>query len=347
LGSIRSVFVLAFCLLQLGLSFEILGAGATLPMPLYNDMFDTYYRNYGIKATYQAVGSGSGIKEIINKNVDFGASDAYLSIKDENQTPAHLVHIPTCIGAVAIIFNLEGVTDLQLTPQVISEIYQRKILKWSDKKIAKLNPDVVLPDASITVVHRSDSSGTSFIFTSYLSANDSNWANSVGSAKKVNWPTGIGAKGNPGVVGMVKTTAGSIGYAELSYAKMNNMNYARVKNPSGVFIKPSVQSTTAAGSQAVARDTKTLLINSKDKDAYPIAGLSWILIYQEQKYDNRTIQQAKELVKLIWWMTHQAQTINSQLYYAPLPENIQKLAEEQILSIKYNGKQMFGKKEDY
>lgn len=307
-------------------------------------MFDTYYTSYGIKATYQAVGSGSGIKEIFNKNVDFGATDAFLSIKDENNAPAQLLHIPTCIGAVAMIYNLEGIDELKLTSSVIADIYLGKIKKWSDPAIKSLNPDIKLPDAAITVVHRSDSSGTSFIFTSYLSKNSSRWASNAGAAKSINWPLGIGAKGNPGVVGVVKTTPGSIGYAELSYARMNNMNYASVKNPSGLFIKPSVQSVAAAGQQKVERDTRTLLINSSEKEAYPIAGLSWLLVYEEQNYDNRSREHAKELVKLIWWMTHQGQIINSQLNYAPLPQNIQELAEKQILSIKYNGKKMFDKK---
>lgn len=316
---------------------ELIGAGATFPYPLYSKMFDVYYKEQGVKVNYSAIGSGGGIRQLMEKTVDFGGSDAFL---DDNQLKkiGQVVHIPICIGAVVLAYNLENVKELKLTPEVISEMFLGKIKKWNDPKIQKLNPKVKLPDMNIVTVHRSDGSGTTFIFTDYLSKISEDWKSKVGSGTSVNWPVGLGGKGNPGVAGLIKQIPASIGYVELIYALSNKINFATVQNKSGVFIKPSLETASAAAEISLRDDMRVSITNTDAKDGYPISGFTWIIVYKEQKYDNRTYEKANSLVNLLWWMVHQGQKYTKQLHYSPLSKEAVKKAENLIKSITYDGK---------
>ena len=321
-----------------GSAKELLGAGATFPNPLYTKMFDVYNKEKGIKVNYQSVGSGAGIEQLSKKTVDFGASDAFMSDDEMKKVPAKIVHLPMCLGAVSVVYNLEGISSLKLTPEVLSEIFLGKIKKWDDEKIKSINPDSKLPAKEINVVHRSDGSGTSFIFTEYLSKVSDDWKNSVGTGKSVNWPVGLGAKGNEGVGGLVKQTPGSIGYVELIYALQNKMTMVSLKNKKGNFITPTLKSTNAAANVSIPEDTRISLTNSDADEGYPIVSFTWILIYQEQKYDNRSEEKAKELINLLNWAVHEGQQYTEPLSYASLSREAVKKAELILKSVTYNGK---------
>lgn len=316
---------------------ELIGAGATFPYPLYSKMFDVYHKEQGIKVNYSAIGSGGGIRQLMEKTVDFGGSDAFL---DDNQLEkmGQVLHIPICMGAIVLAYNLENVKELNLTPEVISEMFLGKIKKWNDPKIQKLNPKVKLPDMNLVTVHRSDGSGTTFIFTDYLSKISEEWKSRVGSGTSVNWPSGLGGKGNPGVAGLVKQIPASIGYVELIYALSNKINFATIQNKSGAFIKPSLESTSASADIPLRDDMRVSITNTDAKNGYPISGFTWILVYKEQKYDKRTYEKAKALVDLLWWMVHQGQKYTAELHYAPLSKEAVKKAEILIKSITYDGK---------
>src|SRR3984957_17853769 len=224
---------------------QILGAGSTFGFPIYSKMFSDYGKTSNIQTNYQSIGSGGGIKQLMNKTVDFGASDAFLSDDDNSKCPAPVVEFPTCLGAVVLSYNLPGNPELKLTPEVVAGIFMKTITKWNDAKIKAENAGVSLPDMDISVAHRSDGSGTTFIFTDYLSKISDDWKTKIGTGKSVNWPDGeLGGKGNEGVSGMVKQTPGTIGYVELAYALQNNMSVAQVKNAAGNYVKPSIQSTS-------------------------------------------------------------------------------------------------------
>ena len=317
---------------------ELLGAGATFPYPLYSKMFDAYGKEKSVKINYQSVGSGAGIQQLTSKTVDFGASDAFMSDEEMSKAPAKVVHIPMCLGAVTVVFNIEGVTALKLTPEVLSDIFLGKIKKWDDEAIKSINPDAKLPAKEINVIHRSDGSGTSFIFTEYLTKVSEGWKSSVGTGKSVNWPVGLGAKGNEGVGGLVKQTPGSIGYVELIYALQNSMPMASLKNKKGNFIAPSLKSTNAAANVTIPEDTRVSLTNGDADEGYPIVSFTWILIYQEQKYENRSEEKAQELVKLLWWMVHEGQQYAEPLSYATLSSEAVKKSETILKSVTYDGK---------
>jgi phosphate transport system substrate-binding protein len=317
---------------------ELLGAGATFPYPLYSKMFDAYGKEKGVKINYQSVGSGAGIQQLTSKTVDFGASDAFMSDEEMSKVPAKIVHIPMCLGAVTVVYNLEGITNLKLTPEVLSDIFLGKIKKWDDEKIKSINPDAKLPGKDINVVHRSDGSGTTFIFTDYLSKVSESWKGSVGTGKSVNWPVGTGSKGNEGVGGSVKQTPGSIGYVELIYALQNSMPMASLKNKKGNFIAPTLKSTNAAANVSIPEDTRVSLTNSDADEGYPIVSFTWILLYQEQKYDNRSEEKVKELIKLLTWMVHEGQQYVEPLSYATLSAEAVKKADAILKSITYDGK---------
>jgi phosphate transport system substrate-binding protein len=317
---------------------EILGAGATFPYPLYSKMFDAYGKEKGVKVNYQSVGSGAGIQQLTSKTVDFGASDAFMSDEEMSKAPAKVVHIPICLGAVTIVYNLEGITNLKLSADVLGDIFLGKIKKWDDEKIKSINPDAKLPGKEINVVHRSDGSGTSFIFTDYLSKVNEGWKSSVGTGKSVNWPVGLGAKGNEGVGGLVKQTPASIGYVELIYALQNNMPMASLKNKKGNFIAPTLKSTNAAANVSLPEDTRVSLTNSDADEGYPIVSFTWILLYQEQKYENRSEEKARELLKLLSWMVHEGQQYAEPLSYAILATEAVKKADAILKSVTYAGK---------
>ena len=327
-----------FLLFSLGINCkkgrELTGAGATFPYPFYSKAFYEYYQKYGIKVNYQSIGSGGGVKQILAKTVDFGASDAY--IKDP---PKDLLHIPTCIGGVVIVYHLSpSVKELRLTGEVLADIFLGKIRKWNDKRIQEINPQVSLPNQEIIVVHRSDGSGTTHIFTEYLSGVSKEWKEKVGVGKAVSWPIGVGGKGNEGVTALVKKTAGAIGYVEYTYAVENSLPTALIKNPAGEWIKPSLESISLAGERKdLPEDMRISLVLSKAKGSYPLSSFTWILVYKEQAYQNRSLEKAKDLVHLLWYLTHEAQNLAKTLHYAPLPSLAREKAEEIIKKIQYQG----------
>ncbi len=318
-------------------ALELLGAGATFPYPLYSKMFDVYSKT-GDKVNYQAIGSGGGIKQLIAKTTDFGGTDAIMSAEEDNEAGSPVIHIPTCLGAVVVSYNLPLSQTLKFTPEVIADIFLGKITVWNDSRISAINPGVKLPKLPITVVYRSDGSGTTYIFTEYLDKVNQDWSKTVGHGKSVKWPIGIGSKGNPGVSGTVNQTPGAIGYVELIYALSNKMPYASIKNKSGKFITPNLKSVSLAGAKGIPADTKVSLTNTEAKDGYPISSFSWIILYKEQNYNNRTAEQAKKTVELIKWMVTEGQKYNSTLDYAPIPKDSQTKALALLKSITYKGK---------
>lgn len=316
---------------------EILGAGATFPFPFYSKLFDVYNNEKGIKVNYQSIGSGGGIKQLQAKTVDFGASDAPMS-DEELSKAAAIVHIPTCLGADVITYNLDGNPKLKLTPDVVADIFLGKITKWNDKRITSLNPDVKLTDMAISVIHRSDGSGTTYIFSDYLSKVSTDWNTKPGKGKSLDWPVGLGAKGNEGVSGMVKQTPGSIGYVELNYAIQNNMATASLKNKSGNFIEANLKSTSAAANVELPADLRVSLTDTDAQDGYPICSFTYILLYADQNYNGHSEEKAGATLKLVDWMIHDGQKYAEALNYAPLPEAAQKAAENNLKSVKYGEK---------
>jgi phosphate transport system substrate-binding protein len=321
-----------------GTYIDLTGAGATFPAPLYSKWFDEYNKLTGIKINYQAIGSGGGITQITTGTVNFGASDGIMTDAQLAAAQAAfgpILHIPMTSGSEAIIYNVPGIiTGLKLAPDVLADIYLKKITKWNDPRITTLNTGMTLPNVDIAVVHRSDSSGTTNIFTNYLSKVSSDWQTKVGNANSVNWPGDIGGQGNAGVAGQVQQIPGAIGYVELAYALQNKLTYASLKNAAGNYVSPTLASTTAA-SQGVTLpdDMKIMLTNSTNPDAYPIVGFTWILVYQNQT--NKDV--GVSIVKMLWWALHDGQKFCEGLNYAPLSAAALAKAETELLSIKYQG----------
>ena len=297
------------------------GAGATFPYPIYSKWFDEYAKvDPSVRFNYQSIGSGGGQKQILAQTVDFGASDGPMSDENLSKAPGKILHIPTVAGAVVITYNLDGNPALRLDGDTIANIFLGKIKNWNDPKIAASNPGAKLPDKEIVVVHRSDGSGTTFIFTDYLSKISGEWKEKAGNNTSVNWPTGIGGKGNEGVAGQVKQTPGALGYVELIYATQNKMPYAEVKNAAGEFMKPTLESITAALATAnIPDDFRFSMTNAPGKDAYPIAGATWLLVYQQQK----DAAKGKKLVEFLKWSLTDGEKMAKDLQYAPLPESVQ------------------------
>lgn len=317
----------------------LLGAGSSLDNPLFSKQFSEYNKLTGLKVNYQSVGSGAGISQLTAKTVDYGASDAPMNGKQDSALSAPVVHIPVTAGAVAIAYNLPDVKDtLKLTPAVLADIFLGKITKWNDPKIAAVNQGVKLPSTSIVIAHRSDGSGTTNIFTTYLSKVSDEWSNTVGKGSSINWPAGLGGKGTEGVAGLVKQTPGALGYIELAYAVQNSMPYAKMQNKAGNFITPNISSVTAAANIQMPADTKVSLTNTDAPDGYPIAGFSWVLIYKEQKYSDRSQDRATKLVKLIAWMIHEGQQYSAPLTYAPLSAAAVGAGDAVLKSVTYDGK---------
>lgn len=317
----------------------LLGAGSTFVYPLFSKMFAEYNKETGIKVNYQSIGSGGGILQLTNKTIDFGDSDAPLNDDQAKKMGADVLHIPMCAGAVVISYNLpELKSTLKLDPEVLANIFLGKITKWDDAAIAKINPGVQLPSTGIFIAHRSDGSGTTNIFTTYLSKVSSDWNTKPGKGSAVNWPVGLGGKGNEGVAGLIKQTPGAIGYIELAYAIQNKMTFADLKNKSGVYITPTVASTSAAGNISIPADAKVSLSNTDAKDGYPISGFTWALIYKEQNYSGRTKDRAEKVIKLLWWNTHEGQKYCKDLNYAPLSPAAVAVAEKILKSATFEGK---------
>jgi phosphate transport system substrate-binding protein len=314
------------------------GAGASFPSPLYQKWLSEYGKLHpNVKIDYQSIGSGGGIKQLKEQTVDFGASDAPMKDEDLKSAPGEVLHIPTVLGAVVITYNLQGLSQpLRFSPETLADIFLGKIRKWNDPKIAADNPGITLPATDITVVHRSDSSGTSAVFTDYLSKVSSEWKDKVGSGTSPNWPAGIGGKGNEGVTGQVKNTPNTIGYIELAYAVQNKLPVAQVKNANGNFVAPSIDAVTAAASASAANtpeDLRVSITNAAGADVYPISSYTYILIYKNQK----DTAKGKALVDFLWWGIHDGESHAKELQYAPLPADIVKRAEGKISSVTAGG----------
>ena len=317
----------------------LLGAGSTFVYPLFSKMFSVYNEQAGLRVNYQSIGSGGGILQLTNKTVDFGASDAPMNEEQEQKAAAPVLHIPMCSGAVVLSYNLPGFKDtLNLTPGIIADMFLGKIKNWNHPQIAAANPGISLPDMPLIIAHRSDGSGTTNIFTTYLSKVSPEWESKVGKGSSVNWPEGLGGKGNEGVSGLVKQTPGAIGYMELAYAMQNKMAYARVQNKSGAFITPGVASTSAAANIELPADAKVSLTNTEAADGYPLSGFTWVIIYKEQSYNKRSEARAKKLLDLLWWNIHEGQQFCEPLHYAPLAPGAVSVAETILKSATYNGK---------
>lgn len=337
---VRSALLAALFIIGFGSAVgaqSLIGSGASFPAPAYTKMFDEYSKTTGVKVNYQAIGSSGGLKNIQDRVVDFGGTDSFVKDSDFSKYPAAIVHIPTVIGAVVMTYNLPGDPELKLTGDVIANIYLGKISKWNDKAIEALNPGSKLPNLAIMPIYRSDGSGTTFNFTAYLNEVSAEWKSKVGNANSVSWPTGLGAAQNAGVAGVVKQTPGSIGYVELAYARQNKMPVATIRNASGNWIVPNLDSISAAAAGAFPADTRILLVNTDAKNGYPISALTWIVLYREQNYGNRSQVQAEQLAKLLWWMIHDGQHYVSALDYATLPAPAVKAAEAILKSITYSG----------
>ena len=308
------------------------GAGATFPYPIYSKWFDEYAQvDPSVRFNYQSIGSGGGQKQILAQTVDFGASDGPMSDDNLAKAPGKILHIPTVAGAVVLTYNLSGNPSLKLDGDTIAEIYLGEIKKWNDPKIMALNPGAKLPDQDIIVVHRSDGSGTTFIFTDYLSKVSPEWKQKAGNNASVNWPAGIGGKGNEGVSGQVKQTPGAIGYVELIYALQNKMPYADIKNAAGQFVKPTIESVIAALATAnIPDDFRFSMTNAPGKDAYPIAGATWLLVYEQQKDPAK----GKKLVEFLKWALTKGEGMVKELNYAPLPDEVQQRVLKRIDEIK-------------
>ncbi len=313
---------------------KITGAGATFPYPLYSKWFSDYNKlNPNVQINYQSIGSGGGIQQLKAQTVDFGASDAPLNSDEEKAMPAPVVQIPSTGGAVAIVYNLPGVANgLKLTPDLIGDLFMGKIKTWNDPKIVALNAGVNLPNTPVAVVHRSDGSGTTYIFTDYMAKVHSDFYWKVGRGKSVNWPTGIGGKGNEGVAGQVKQTPGAIGYVEYAYAVTNKMSYAALKNKSGKFVEPSPAATTAAitaMANQLKKDLSASITDAPGDAVYPISGLTYLMLYKSQK----DAVKGKTLLAFLKWAMEGGQKVAGSLYYSPLSPEIIKLNEDKISSI--------------
>jgi phosphate transport system substrate-binding protein len=317
---------------------ELTGAGSTFDFPLFSKMFDAYNKLCGVRVNYQSIGSGGGIRQLQQMTVDFGASDGIMTAQQLQQTTGGpVLHIPVTVGAEAIVYNLPGIArgTVKLTPDILADIYLKKITKWNDKRISAINPKVALPDLDIAVVHRSDGSGTTFIFTDYLSKVSKDWSDKVGTATSVNWPGDIGGAGNEGVANQVRQIPGAIGYVELAYAMQNNMPWALLSNKAGTFLPPSLPGAAAAADVAsLPDDMKIMLPNSPNPSAYPISGFSWLLIYTNQKDAAR----ADAVAHMAWWMIHDGQTYSKALLYAPLAPAAVRKAEDLVKQITVGGK---------
>src|SRR6266851_4989917 len=316
---------------------SLTGAGATFPGPFYTKAFADYSARYPqVTVNYQAVGSGAGIQQFIKKTVDFGASDVPMGSSDITSAGGTdaLTQIPTTLGVISIAFNVSGVSDLNLDADTLAGIFLGQITKWNDPKLTALNSGTTLPNKSITVVHRSDGSGTTFHFTDYLSKVSGTWKTSVGNAKSVKWPTGVGASGNTGVAQAIQSTDGAVGYVELAYVVQNNMHQAALKNANGKLVKASVAgATAAAGTNTSVSPTNFSITNAACDACYPIAGFSWVMLYTSYSDANK----GKATVYLFKWLVTDGQSDSTDLQYAPLPSAVQQLALSNLKTIKAGG----------
>jgi len=336
----RKLLAIAGCAVALcaGASAQtvlINGAGATFPYPIYSKWFSEYNKLHPtVQINYQSIGSGGGIRQITNQTVFFGATDGPMTDDQQLAAPSKILHFPTVLGAVVPVYNIPGVTaELKFTGPVLVDIFLGKVTKWNDPQIAKLNPGVNLPAADITVVHLSDGSGTTYIWVDYLAKVSEEWKTKVGVATAVNWPSGVGGKGNEGVAGLVQQTPGSIGYVELIYALQNKISYGSVQNMAGEFVRASVTSVTAAAAAAAGKmpaDFRVSITNAEGKGVYPISSFTWLLLYESPKDK----AQSKTMVDFVKWALTDGQKFCAELGYAPLPEPVVKLEMAALAKIK-------------
>ncbi|MFL6253748.1 MAG: phosphate ABC transporter substrate-binding protein PstS [Pyrinomonadaceae bacterium] len=322
-----------------GGAVNLRGAGASFPNPLYQKWLSEYGKLHAdIRVDYQSIGSGGGIKQIKEQTIDFGASDSPMKNEDMPPPPAEILHIPTVLGAVVLTYNLAGVArPLRFSPDVVADIFLGKIKSWDDARIKTDNPGVQLPAANITPVYRSDGSGTSAVFTDYLSKVSPEWKTNVGTGTSPKWPAGVGAKGNEGVTGQVKNTPNTVGYVELAYAVQNKLPVALIKNASGNFVEPSLDAVTAAAAESLSStpdDLRVSITNAGGATVYPISSYTYILAYKDQK----DAAKGKALVDFLWWAVHDGEVFAKDLQYAPLPKEIVTRAEAKINSITSGGK---------
>jgi phosphate transport system substrate-binding protein len=306
------------------------GAGATFPYPIYSKWFDEYHKLHSeVKINYQSIGSGGGVKQFTAKTVDFGATDGPMNQKELFAVDGKPLHIPTVLGAVVPTYNIGSATELKFTGEVLANIFLGKIKSWDDVAIKTLNPGVQLPSTPITVVRRADGSGTTYCFTDYLSNVSPEWKQKVGTGKAVNWPVGLGGKGNEGVAGLIKQTAGSIGYVELIYAKNNAISYGSVQNKAGNFIKADVESVSAAAANVkMPADFRVSIVNAAGTDSYPISTFTWLLVYE-----NNTGKTGQVIKNFLDWMLDEGQAMAPELGYAPLPDAVKDMVKNRIKSI--------------
>ena len=316
---------------------ELSGAGATFPLPFYNAVFEQFAETKGDAVAYGGIGSGGGVRNLRDKIVDFAGSDAFLTDKEmADMNP--VIHIPTCMGAVVLAYNLEGVEELRLTGEITADIFAGNIKMWNDERIKSLNPQALLPNEAIIPVFRSDGSGTTFVFTDYLTKVSQMWASKFGAGKSVNFPTGQAAKGNPGVASVIKQTRNSIGYVGSEYAFAQKIAYAKIQNQDGEFVAPSAASISAAASGNIPADTRTSITNSAAKGAYPISTFTWMIIYKEQNYSDRSKEQAMATLDLIQYiLSDEAQKITAFVHYAPLPTKAKEISLDNLKTVTYNG----------
>ena len=310
------------------------GAGATFPNPMYQKWFSEYHKAHpDVQFNYQSIGSGGGIRQVLAQTVDFGASDGPMSDEQLSQAKVKILHIPTVLGAVVPAYHIPGVDgEVKFTPEALAGIFLGKITTWNDKAITGANPGINFPNQTIIVVHRSDGSGTSYIFTDYLSKVSKDWADGVGKNTSVKWPTGLGAKGNEGVAGMIRQMDGAIGYIELIYAVQNKIPYGSVKNSSGEFVKASLDSVTSAASsvKTMPADFRVSITNAPGKDAYPIASFTWLLIPSQSK----DAAKGKIINDFLNWMVDDGQKMTADLTYAPLPPNVASKVKDTIKQVR-------------
>ena len=316
---------------------ELSGAGATFPLPFYNVVFENFSQVNGDVVAYGGIGSGGGVRNLRDKIVDFAGSDAFLTEKEMAEMP-EVIHIPTCMGAVVLAYNLDGVKELKLSGDVIADIFAGNIKKWNDKRLVALNPDVTLPAEAIIPVFRSDGSGTTFVFTDYLTKVSPMWKEKFGAGKSVNFPSGQAAKGNPGVAGVIKQTKNSIGYVGSEYAFAQKIAYAKIQNQRGEIVEPTSASISAAASGEIPADTRCSITNSDAAGAYPISTFTWMIIYKEQNYSDRSKEQAMATLDLIQYiLSDEAQNITSEVHYAPLPAKAKEISMTNLKTVTFDG----------
>lgn len=314
---------------------SINGAGASFPNPIYSKWFSEYNKvDPTTEINYQSVGSGAGVRQLLDRTVDFGASDAPMTDEQLSKATTPVIHVPTVMGAVVLTYNLPEVkASLQLTPDVVADLFLGKITKWDDARIAKLNPGVKLPNTDVMVAHRSDGSGTTAVFADYLSKVSPEWKDKVGNGTALSWPVGLGGKGNEGVTGLVKQTPGTIGYIELTYAKTNGLPVAKLKNKAGKFIEPSPASVTAAAAGALKdmpKDFRVSITDAAGKEAYPISAFTYILIYQKMD-----AKKGPKIVNVLKWSLTNGQKLAEPLHYAPLPKQLVSKIETRLKDVQF------------